>query len=182
MLLGVARENSEGEAAGVEAVTLGATGFEEAAPWSSTADIAGGAQSTSTPQQQQQQPNLDTAPLILPLVLLNAVTVLWGTQHAVIKLILQSDLSPGMTNLARFGLAALLFSPWTPGVLEHPPTLPFSPDEPLALDRAEEGEGEGVNLATTGAAETWRAGTELGLWMFLGFAFQAIGLGFTTAR
>ncbi|CAM9397557.1 unnamed protein product, partial [Laminaria digitata] len=64
---------------------------------------------------------------LLPLALLNAVTLLWGTQHAVIKLVLQEDLSPGVTNFARFGIAALLFSPWTPGVLRDPPPIPFSP-------------------------------------------------------
>lgn len=132
------------------------------------------------------------------LFLLNAVTVLWGTQHAVIKLILQSDLSPGMTNLARFGLAAVVFSPWTPGLLRHPPPLPFSPKEDIDVDGGagehEEGEEERATSELLGAdapeaggdfvgiGETWRAGAELGGWMFLGFGFQAIGLGFTTAR
>lgn len=129
---------------------------------------------------------------LLPLALLNAVTLLWGTQHAVIKLILQGDLSPGMTNFARFGIAALLFSPWTPGLLREPPPLPFSPSKVGDILTFVEDVGEGGNdnlLASdrggeggAGAAETWRAGAELGVWMFLGFAFQSIGLGFTTAR
>lgn len=116
---------------------------------------------------------------LFPLFLLNMVTILWGTQHAVIKLILQSDLSPGVTNLTRFGLAALLFSPWTPGLLKKPPPLPFTPHE---IDPSREGEDGGEAFGNAGARETWQAGAELGLWMFLGFAFQAIGLQFTTAR
>lgn len=119
---------------------------------------------------------------LLPLALLNAVTVLWGTQHAVIKLILQGNLSPGVTNFARFGIAALMFSPWTPGLLRDPPPLPFSPAT-VVTDAADgEQDGEGEKDGGGAAAETWRAGAELGLWMFLGFAFQSIGLGFTTAR
>ncbi|CAM9661658.1 unnamed protein product, partial [Discosporangium mesarthrocarpum] len=113
-------------------------------------------------------------------LLLNLVTVLWGTQHAVIKLILQDDLPPGVTNLARFGLAALIFSPWTPGLLREAPRLPFSP--PLLDKEWKGGEADGGgNGVVASAAETWRAGGELGVWMFLGFAFQAVGLGFTTA-
>lgn len=138
---------------------------------------------------------------LLPLALLNAVTLLWGTQHAVIKLILQEDLSPGVTNFARFGIAALLFSPWTPGVLRDPPSIPFSPpaaedvgDADAAEARREDeiggdgdGGGGGGGSATDawragGATEAWRAGAELGLWMFMGFAFQSIGLEYTTAR
>lgn len=115
---------------------------------------------------------------LLPLFLLNMVTILWGTQHAVIKLILDSDLSPGMTNLARFSLAALLFSPWTPGLQRHPPPLPFTPEEanPGQDNTSDE------TFDTARARETWQAGAELGVWMFLGFAFQAVGLGLTTAR
>lgn len=139
--------------------------------------------------------------LVLPLALLNGVTLLWGTQHAVIKLVLEADLSPGVTNFARFGLAALLFSPWTPGLLKNPPPLPFS-SAADADDRGEISAALPEGAALTGqeigcdsscsdrggggrssrAAETWRAGAELGVWMFLGFAFQAVGLGFTTAR
>lgn len=138
----------------------------------------------------------ESADALLPLLLLNVVTVLWGTQHAVIKLILQGDLSPGITNLSRFGLAALLFSPWTPGLFRSPPPLPFSQqdtsdvvdvqkegrvttsEQQLAADAVVGTDEDGY----AGVGETWMAGAELGGWMFLGFAFQAIGLGFTTAR
>ncbi|CAM9857252.1 unnamed protein product [Ectocarpus sp. 13 AM-2016] len=124
---------------------------------------------------------------LLPLTLLNAVTLLWGTQHAVIKLILQEDLSPGVTNFARFGIAALIFSPWTPGVLRDTPSIPDLVTGQVGVGDKEggglgaAGGGGGAGGATTAAAETWRAGAELGMWMFLGFAFQSIGLGLTTA-
>lgn len=120
---------------------------------------------------------------LLPLALLNAVTVLWGTQHAVIKLILQSDLSPGVTNFVRFSVAAVLFSPWTPGLLRDVPPLPFSSSAAPRDSKANMAEEwQDSEQAQDNTVETWRAGAELGLWMFLGFAFQAIGLGFTTAR
>lgn len=148
----------------------------------------------SAPSLSQKKNHL--SPSFVPLALLNTVTVLWGTQHAVIKLILQGDLSPGVTNFARFGIAAVLFSPWTPGVLRDPPPLPFSSsaqDEDI-VDVLDAGVAEAVNddmdsdVAADGASndgaalQTWRAGAELGMWMFLGFAFQSIGLGFTSAR
>lgn len=132
---------------------------------------------------------------LLPLALLNAVTLLWGTQHAVIKLILQENLSPGVTNFARFGIAALLFSPWTPGVLRDPPSVVDmlagkkgpSSSAKAAVAGEETGDGDGDDTrggdsCSSSAVDTWRAGAELGVWMFLGFAFQAVGLGFTTAR
>ena len=137
----------------------------------------------------------DAAAALLPLALLNAVTLLWGTQHAVIKLILQEDLSPGVTNFARFGIAALLFSPWTPGVLRDPPSVaeivagnaPSLAKGAVVGKEVEEGDrddarGGGGGGGSRNAVDTWRAGAELGVWMFLGFAFQAVGLGFTTAR
>lgn len=72
--------------------------------------------------------------------LLNLVTVLWGTQHAVIKAgLLAAPDHPGTLNALRFALAALLFLPWTPN--------PFQREQ-----------RDGI----------WRTGGELGLWMFAG--------------
>ncbi|CAM9581339.1 unnamed protein product, partial [Hapterophycus canaliculatus] len=129
-----------------------------------------------------------SATALLPLVLLNAVTVLWGTQHAVIKLILQEDLSPGVTNFARFGIAAIMFSPWTPGLFRNIPSIADLVSGKVGVSRGEGDEIDGSGAGGAGggdgdgsAVETWRAGAELGVWMFLGFAFQSIGLGFTTA-
>ncbi|GAX26818.1 hypothetical protein FisN_9Lh087 [Fistulifera solaris] len=63
-------------------------------------------------------------------------------------------------TLLRFGLAALLAAPFTPGVSRL-----WNP----AID-------------TKQIAQTWRWGLEMGFWMFLGFSFQAIGLEYTTAQ
>jgi hypothetical protein len=75
----------------------------------------------------------------LAFALLNLVTILWGTQHAVIKsTISAAPDAAGLINLLRFGLASLLFLPWTPNA--------FKP------------ENKGI----------WKAGAELGIWMFAG--------------
>lgn len=107
---------------------------------------------------------------IYPVILLNLVAVIWGTQHAVIKGVLSSgDSNAAYFTLARFSLAALLASPYTPGInrsddklLSQQSTIEISDDK------------ESIRLA-------WRYGVELGLYMFLGFAFQAVGLETTTA-
>ena len=48
-------------------------------------------------------------------LLLNMVAVLWGSQHAVIKTVVQ-DSDAGAFTLLRFGLAALFAAPYTPGL------------------------------------------------------------------
>lgn len=86
--------------------------------------------------------------------LLNAVAVLWGTQHAVIKGALSSDVGaadPSTLNFLRFSLAALALSPW----------LPRGRDED--------------------SSSAWSGAAELSLWMFLGYALQAVGLLYTSA-
>ena len=45
---------------------------------------------------------------------LNAATIIWGSQHAVIKDIV-ADTSPSSTNAARFVIAAVASLPWLPG-------------------------------------------------------------------
>lgn len=140
----------------------------------------GGTTSDTTVLAPTGEENIATA--LLPLALLNGVTVLWGTQHAVIKLILQEDLSPGVTNFARFAIAALMFSPWTPGLFRDIPSIADLVGGKVGAAKKKGGEVDGIGDGGGGAAETWRAGAELGVWMFLGFAFQSIGLGFTTAR
>lgn len=120
--------------------------------------------------------------------LLNAVAIIWGTQvndsslaftlpcddillgirlliscsqHAVIKMVV-TDSSAAPFTLLRFALAALIAAPYTPGVF------------------ARKGTGDGSREDQTSTA--WRWGAEMGAWMFLGFAFQAIGLETTTAQ
>ena len=86
------------------------------------------------------------------LLILNGVTVLWGSQHAVIKSVVDATGSPEALNAVRFGIAALV-------------ALPFAP-ELVGGDDSD---------------DTWSAGAELGCWMFAGFALQAVGLQLTSA-
>lgn len=179
------------------------------------------------------------------IILLNLVAVIWGTQHAVIKSVVDdsnaviglgtgffkwmedagvnlgtvqngvastnvkvADAAGGESTaafftLARFGLAALLASPYTPGwrllvdsakdKLGIVESTTVSDDvnkgeekrRPLqhdssgsenagAVTTSSRNDGESISLA-------WKYGAELGIYMFLGYAFQAIGLETTTA-
>lgn len=92
------------------------------------------------------------------LAALNGATLIWGSQHPVIKDVVAVS-SPSATNAARFAIAALCTVPWLPGA-------PWRPSS---------------DANATLTASTWQAGAELGCWSFLGFALQAIGLQTTTA-
>ena len=87
-------------------------------------------------------------------VALNAATLIWGSQHAVIKDVVEAA-SPSSTNAARFLIAAAAALPWLPGAPWRAPSA--------------------------NATAAWTAGLELGCWSFLGFALQAVGLQYTTA-
>lgn len=176
------------------------------------------------------------------ILLLNLVAVIWGTQHAVIKSVVDdttavggtglltwiehvgilkpfeqqfvvASSSSGETNgvggggghgdstaayftLARFGLAALLSSPYTPGLYSMVTRIQgrYSWNVPKTTggDELLVGVIHNTSLlhhsqvdptANTQSTITtaWRYGVELGLYMFLGYAFQAIGLETTTA-
>jgi hypothetical protein len=80
-------------------------------------------------------------------LLLNVVAVIWGSQHPIIKMVVD-DCDPSVFSLVRFAFAAVIasFFSWSTTV--------------------EKGDTQ----------QTWRWGAEMGLWMFLGYAFQAIGL------
>lgn len=118
--------------------------------------------SATTCRRVQRGPVLKAAPPGLPMWqavgALNAATVIWGSQHAIIKDVV-ADATPSATNAARFTIAALA-------------VLPALPGAPWRAD-AERG--------SNATAEAWSAGAELGCWSFLGFALQAIGLQYTTA-
>eukprot|EP01038_Epipyxis_sp_PR26KG_P012622 gene12622-16925_t len=83
--------------------------------------------------------------------LLNFVAILWGTQHVVIKSSLDDYSTSSLLNFWRFTLSSLLFLPSFIAVLKEK------------------------------KVDTMKAGMELGLYTFLGFGFQAIGLETTTA-
>jgi hypothetical protein len=80
-------------------------------------------------------------------LLLNVVAVIWGSQHPIIKMVV-SDCDPSVFTLVRFAFAAVIasFFSWN------------------------------TTLEKGDSQQTWRWGAEMGLWMFLGYAFQAIGL------
>jgi drug/metabolite transporter (DMT)-like permease len=162
---------------------------------------------------------------IQSIILLNLVAVIWGTQHAVIKGVVDEsamgqgtgfitwienvgiksiqpsivssgnsvggDSTAAYFTLARFGLAAILASPYTPGwgliVNGTQKKLGFidpkttggkldgmTHDDPIP---SEQKRSNNQNTIAT----AWKYGAELGLYMFLGYAFQAIGLETTTA-
>lgn len=167
----------------------------------------------------------DISVLGIPLqsiILLNVVAVIWGTQHAVIKTVVDDSViglwnGSGFTNwaehvfgarweqlmstlrystsandaagsigagaaayftLARFSIAALLASPYTPGVKRQ--TID-NDEEDNALVQSQ---SSTVGDTATKREETnlaWKYGIELGIYMFLGYGFQAIGLQTTTA-
>ena len=86
-------------------------------------------------------------------LLLNAVALLFGTQHVIMKSgVLDYD-HTSTFNLWRFLLSSIIFSPNLRFLLQKPSRI----------------------------QGTLRAGLELGCWTFLGFAFQSVGLETTTA-
>lgn len=93
------------------------------------------------------------APPFSSLALLNVVAVIWGTQHAVIKLAVEGGISPAALSAARFAIAATAATPLLP-------------------------RGPGAAVAVRAAL---RPGLELGAWMTAGYALQAVGLLTTTA-
>ncbi len=103
------------------------------------------------PPQPQQQQQLAAATLAL-----YTAALIFGSQHSVVKSLVEAVDMPAIVNGARFALAASLSAPWWPGA-------PWR-------------RGKGGD-----SAETWRAGAELGGWMWLGFALQSIGLHETSA-
>lgn len=130
---------------------------------------------------------------IQSIILLNLVAVIWGTQHAVIKTVVGGGVGDGTDStaayftLARFGLAAALAAPYTPGWGQRE-----LQQQNLAVEQSTDGKNvnyvptdesnEDSIINTTSAGRlAWKYGAELGLYMFLGYAFQAIGLETTTA-
>lgn len=106
------------------------------------------------------------------ILLLNLVAVIWGSQHAIIKTVVGDSDVADFTFL-RFALASLCALPFLPGL--SVPTM------------AKSGENYTLSTPTSLAQEaelrkSWRWGAELGLWMFMGFSLQAIGLLTTSAQ
>lgn len=99
------------------------------------------------------------------ILLLNFVAIIWGSQHAIIKTCV-SDLDPSSFSLVRFLIGASIA---TVGVL------------PLNSSKTDNiSDTTTKNQIIDGTTLRW--GAEMGLWMFLGYAFQAVGLEYTSAQ
>ena len=127
----------------------------------------------ASPQQSAPQQASPQQTTLRAVVALNLVTLLWGSQHAVIKGLVELTDSPALVNAVRFDLAALLALPWLPRPrLALPNTSPDTSPDTAPGDGAE---------AAAAVRATWAGGAELGLWTFAGFSLQAIGLQLTSA-
>ena len=137
---------------------------------------AGLAAEPPTPQQSAPQQASPQQTTLRAVVALNLVTLLWGSQHAVIKGLVELTDSPALVNAVRFDLAALLALPWLPRPLASPARPDAAPD--TSPDTApgtapDTSPGDGAEAAAVRA--TWAGGAELGLWTFAGFSLSEIG-------
>lgn len=126
----------------------------------------------------------------ITIFLLNFVAVIWGTQHSVIKLVLSDeDISSAGFTLARFSLALLTVLPFTPNIQDFFNDLPYNgnnestsilektkPTTTTQENKSLENDEVPGGISSSDNALAWRWGLEMGLWMFLGYAFQAVGL------
>jgi drug/metabolite transporter (DMT)-like permease len=115
---------------------------------------------------------------------LNFVAVIWGTQHAVIKMVVV-DSEAGPFTLLRFGIGAMVAT--IPLLFQNSNKEQSAMSLNVSSEGTRTSEHPGLekslsqtddNLTTT----VVRWGLEMGWWLFLGFAFQAIGLATTTAQ
>jgi len=109
-------------------------------------------------------------------VLLNLVAIIWGSQHAIIKTVID-DSDPAAFTFLRFGLASLIASPYLPGIEQ---TVLKTRKKIKSFGTEDNNDDEKMN--TIDLWKPWRWGIEMGLWMFLGFSLQAVGLQTTTAQ
>ncbi len=80
------------------------------------------------------------------------------------------SIAPSCFSFARFGIASLIASPYTPSIN-------------TSKDKMEEDSFERICRETSHSdGNIWRWGLEMGFWMLLGYSFQAIGLEYTTAQ
>eukprot|EP00550_Attheya_septentrionalis_P003390 CAMPEP_0198290848 /NCGR_PEP_ID=MMETSP1449-20131203/8562_1 /TAXON_ID=420275 /ORGANISM="Attheya septentrionalis, Strain CCMP2084" /LENGTH=441 /DNA_ID=CAMNT_0043989397 /DNA_START=1999 /DNA_END=3324 /DNA_ORIENTATION=- len=128
--------------------------------------------------------NSQDGEMVKAIWLLNGVAILWGTQHPLIKLVVSDpNVDPAAFSLARFFIGAL----WTAAYTPNPLLLLFpSKHDDQEQQQQSSREDDIANAAKTEMTEevrmAWRWGAELGVWMFLGYAAQAIGLEYTTAQ
>jgi drug/metabolite transporter (DMT)-like permease len=153
-------------------------------------------QKTSTSTSASAQVGLSTTTAI---ALLNVVAIIWGTQHAIIKLVIDDTGDPSLFTLVRFTIAAIVSSLYLllPIQLSTPITESKCSSSSNSLSTGSSSDSStsttqlNSNSTTTSTTNTTntndllllgRWGLEMGIWMFLGFSFQAIGLEYTTAQ
>ena len=137
------------------------------------------------------------------LFLLNFVAVLWGSQHVVIKSSLDNFPATSVVNFWRFASSSVLFLPALIDVIRRgrgggigiggvavkkdklnqsnqkaPSTLKISSTSSISSVNEQSDE---ITESDSLKASVVAAGVELGLYTFLGFALQAVGLETTTA-
>jgi drug/metabolite transporter (DMT)-like permease len=110
----------------------------------------------------------------ISILLLNFVAVIWGTQHAITKMIVD-DSDPAAYTFLRFALASLIASPYLPGIKDTFMKM----TKKFGSIREDNDDEKSMKVELW---KPWRWGIEMGLWMFLGFSLQAIGLQSTTAQ
>jgi len=118
-----------------------------------------------------------TAATANAILLLNLVAILWGTQHALIKTVVDDTrVDTSAFTTARFALGAILASPYTPGI-DRLRKLFYVNENLQEIEK----DGTDIFIEEKNDLLAWKWGLEMGLWMFLGYAFQAVGLEFTSA-
>jgi len=136
---------------------------------------------------QVQQPDSS----IQSIILLNFVAVIWGTQHAFIKMVVE-DCDSSIFSFSRFVLAAIIATVGPLLFETATTTATTNTNDEKDLDRSMKNDSN-IGITENGGsisasennesnANAWRWGIEMGFWMFLGYAFQAVGLEYTTAQ
>jgi drug/metabolite transporter (DMT)-like permease len=97
-------------------------------------------------------------------LLLIGAAALYGTNFSFVKMLGQTDMSIALSASLRFGLAALVTSPWL-----------FEKTEPPSTNESER------NRTMNHKAEITLRGMEVGFWNSAGYIAQAVGLGTTLA-
>ncbi|GMI14768.1 hypothetical protein TrLO_g4331 [Triparma laevis f. longispina] len=122
--------------------------------------------STATPP-----PPAATAPSsatqLQSLLLLICVTVIWGTQHSVIKIAVESATDSASFSAARFAIGGLFA------------TLPVIASQ--ASQQPSKASQQPKEPTSSTLSAPIKYGLDLGLWMLLGYAFQAVALETTSA-
>ena len=124
---------------------------------------------TTTTTTNTTTTTTDDNNMINSYLLLNLVAIIYGTQHPIIKISMNDFSSTSLVNFWRFFSSALLFSPAFIQLFFND----IKNNEIMIDSNNDDNNNNKYDI--------YKAGIELGIYTFLGFAFQAIGLETTTA-